>query len=416
MPSHPAPSPLKGMNVLFIHQNFPAQFVHLAPALVAAGCTVKALTIGGRALAGVDVRPYALTDKPLLPASDVVSDIEVKLRRATACAQAMRQLQADGFQPQLIIAHPGWGESLFCKDIWPGAVLVAYGEFYYQAEGADHGFDPEFSTSTIDSRMRLRMRNTALLHAYQAADAILCPTAWQKQCLPLELQAKATVIFDGIDTRRVAPDANASIHLQRQGIRLAKGDEIITFVNRNLEPYRGFHTFMRALPAILARRPNARCVMVGGNGVSYGAMPNGFKNWREVMLAEVGSRLPMDRVHFVGKVDYAHYLRLLQVSACHVYLTYPFVLSWSCIEAMSAGCTVVGSRTAPVLDVLAHGQNSLLFDFFDTQALTTQVCDVLANPAAHAPLGSAARREAVRHFDLHTVCLPAQLQLLTQLL
>jgi glycosyltransferase involved in cell wall biosynthesis len=400
------------MNILFIHQNFPAQFVHLAPALVAAGCTVKALTIGGRALTGVDVRPYTVTQQPALPTADLAYDMEVKLRRATACAQAMRQLQSEGFAPQIIVAHPGWGESLFCKDIWPSAVLVAYGEFYYQVEGADHGFDPEFSISTVESRMRLRMRNTALLHAYQAADAILCPTAWQKQCLPTELQAKATVIFDGIDTRRVAPDTHASIHLQRQNIRLAKGDEIITFVNRNLEPYRGFHSFMRALPDILAQRPNARCVMVGANAVSYGAMPTGFKNWREALLAEVGTRLPMDRVHFVGKVDYAHYLRLLQVSACHVYLTYPFVLSWSCIEAMSAGCTVVGSRTAPVLDVLEHNRNGLLFDFFDTSALTDQVCSVLAHPRDHIRLGEAARRDAIRQFDLKTVCLPAQLSLL----
>ena len=411
------PHPLARQRILFIHQNFPGQFVHLAQELVRLGCEVKALAIEQRAVPeGVDVRRYEVRPETLLPREDIGADMEVKTRRALACAAAMRQLAGEGFQPALIVAHPGWGESLFCKDVWPDAVLVAYGEFYYQADGADFGFDPEFSRPTVDSRMRLRMRNTALLHAYQAADAILCPTQWQRSCLPREFQAKATVIFDGVDTRVVRPEPNAFVRLGRSGLQVGRKDSVLTFVNRNLEPYRGFHVFMRALPEILARNPRTRCVIVGDDSVSYGTPPRSHRTWREAMLQEVGSRLPTDRIHFVGRVPYADYLRLLQVSTCHAYLTYPFVLSWSCIEALACGCRVVASDTQPVREVITPGHNGLLFDFFDAAGLARTVSEVLQDPRAYDPLAATAVREARAKYDLETVCKPQQVQWLASLL
>ena len=411
------PHPLAGQRILFIHQNFPGQFVHLAQELVRLGCEVRALAIERRPVPpGIAVRHYEVRPETVLPREDLLSDAEVKTRRALACAAAMRQLAAEGFQPSLIVAHPGWGESLFCKDVWPRAVLVAYGEFYYQAEGADHAFDPEFSRSTVESRMRLRLRNTALLHAYQAADAILCPTQWQRSCLPAEFQSKTAVIFDGVDTRVVRPEPAAFIRLGRSGVELRRQDSVLTFVNRNLEPYRGFHIFMRALPEILARNPRTRCVIVGDDSVSYGAPPRGHRNWRQAMLQELGARLPLARIHFVGRVAYGDYLRLLQVSTCHAYLTYPFVLSWSCIEALAAGCRVVASDTAPVREVITHGRNGLLFDFFDVEGLAGTVTQVLQDPPAHDALARNAVLEARQRFDLESVCKPQQVRWLASLL
>jgi glycosyltransferase involved in cell wall biosynthesis len=415
--ARPQQHPLAGHRILFIHQNFPGQFVHLAQELVRLGCEVKALAIEQRpAPKGVDVRRYEVRGETLLPREDLLADIEVKTRRGLACAAAMRQLAAEGFEPALIMAHPGWGESLFCKDVWPHALLVAYGEFYYMADGADHAFDPEFSRATVESRMRLRLRNTALLHAYQAADAILCPTHWQRSCLPPELQAKTTVIFDGVDTRVVRPEPDAFIQLGRSKLQLRRQDSVLTFVNRNLEPYRGFHIFMRALPEILARNPRTHCVMVGEDSVSYGSPPPSHRTWREAMLQEVGARLPADRIHFVGRVAYANYVRLLQVSTCHAYLTYPFVLSWSCIEALAAGCRVVASATPPVREVIRDGVNGLLFDFFDIPALVERVSAVLQDPARYDPLAGNAVREARAKYDLETVCKPRQIEWLTSLL
>lgn len=401
--------------ILFIHQNFPAQFVHLAQALAAMGCEVKALAISGRDVPGVDVRRYRIGAKPSLQRPHPLSDMEVKTIRAFACTAAMRKLAAEGFRPDLIVSHPGWGENLFCKDVWPEAVLVAYGEFYYRAAGGDYAFDPEFSRDTPEGRMRLRLRNTALLHSYAAADGILCPTPWQRSCLPADVQHKAVTIFDGIDTRLAAPDPTASVRLNRAKLQLTRRDSVLTFVNRNLEPHRGFHVFMRALPRILERNPRTHCIVVGEDSVSYGEAPKGFKNWREAMLHEVGAKLAPGRFHFVGRVAYQDYLKLLQISTCHVYMTYPFVLSWSCVEALAAGCRVVASDTAPVRDVITHGENGLLFDFFDGKALADRATEVLQDPARFDGMAAEASRRARAAFDLETVCKPKQLEWLAAL-
>jgi glycosyltransferase involved in cell wall biosynthesis len=371
-----------------------------------------ALGIKGREMQGVKYLRYLPKAPSRVSEVDPARDFEVKVVRGMACAQSMEQLRATGFQPDVIVAHPGWGEALFCKDVWPAARLIMFAEFYYSAEGSDFGFDPEFFQDSVAARARLRLKNSVHLHAMQASDAIYAPTQWQFSQIPPEFRHKASVIFDGIDTRVVTPDPGAFIELKRLKLRLDARSEVITFVNRNLEPYRGFHIFMRALPRIMRERPEAHCLIIGRDDVSYGSKPKAGGNWRQVMLAEVGAQLPMDRVHFLGGLPYLDYLRVIQISRCHAYLTYPFVLSWSCLEAMSAGKVVVGSRTAPVEEVIEHGRNGLLFDFFDVQGLADSVVRVLADPGAHQELGQRARQTVVERYDLMQRCLPMQLALL----
>lgn len=399
---------------LFIHQNFPAQFVHAATQLARLGHEVVALGIHGRELPGVRLIRY----KPNFPKPGsevgVVKDFEVKVARGLACGEAMARLKNGGFVPDTVVAHPGWGEALFCKDVWPKARLIIFAEFFYSADGGDYNFDPEFARDGLFDRARLRLKNSVHLHALHAADAGYAPTQWQLGQLPLEYQQKMSVIFDGIDTSVASPQPDAFIQLQRDGLRLTAKNEIITFVNRNLEPYRGFHVFMRALPRILSERPDAHCLIVGGDDISYGANSDGGGTWRQHMLAEVGNKLPMSRVHFLGNVAYKDYLRIIQISSCHVYLTYPFVLSWSCLEAMSAARVVVGSNTGPVREVIESGVNGLLVDFFDEEALSTQVIEVLSDPNAFKSIGTQARQSIVEKYDLTTVCLPRQLSLILQ--
>ena len=196
---------------------------------------------------------------------------------------------------------------------------------------------------------------------------------------------------------------------------LHAGEEVLTFVNRNLEPYRGYHQFMRALPRILREWPNAEVLIVGGDDVSYGAKAPEGRTWKQIFLDEVQADLDPARVHFLGRIPYDAYLNVLRVSRCHVYLTYPFVLGWSCIEAMSAGCLVVGSATAPVQEVIKHGANGLLVDFFDHRALADNVIGVLAQPEKYAPMRASARATAVERYDLDSQCLPRQLRLIEQL-
>ncbi len=397
---------------LFIHQNFPGQFVRVVTELVRRGDEVVALGIKGRDVTGVRYIRYTPKAPPQVSMVEAARDFETKIVRGLASLQVMSQLRSDGFTPDVIVAHPGWGEALFCKDVWPQVRLIIFAEFFYAAEGADYGFDPEFSQDSVAARAALRLKNSVHLHALQAADALYTPTQWQFGQIPPEFRHKTEVIFDGIDSAVAAPDPSAFVALKRGALRLTAAHEVITFVNRNLEPYRGFHIFMRALPEILRQRPEAHCLIVGRDEVSYGTAPKVGSTWRQVLLTEVGAQLPMDRVHFVGALPYQDYLRVLQISTCHVYLTYPFVLSWSCLEAMSASRVVVGSRTPPVQEVIEHGQNGLLVDFFDVAGLAAQVIEVLAQPAKFAHLGPAARQTVVQRYDLITQCLPKQLALL----
>jgi glycosyltransferase involved in cell wall biosynthesis len=402
------------MKILFVHQNFPAQFRHLAPALAALGHEVRALTINlpGPALAGVDVLRYRV-DPPAnyaaSPGGRPADDWEIKVLRGKAAAGAMLRLKEGGFVPDVVFAHPGWGEALFVKDVFPLARLLVYAEFYYGAEGGDSCFDPEFSRASLENSQRTRVKNTHLLHALSACDAALAPTLFQKLQHPLWGQEKIRVIHDGINTERFIPDPSAWVQLKAAGVKLQAGDEVITFVARHLEPYRGYHIFMRALPLLQKLRPQARIVIVGGDGVSYGApAPNG-ESWKSVFLREVSDLIDLGRIHFVGKVPHDLLTRLMQVSAVHVYLTYPFVLSWSLLEAMSIGCLIVGSDTAPLREVIRSGENGILVDFFDPECLARTVADSLANARQLAHLREAARQDVIRDYDFRTVCLPAQI-------
>jgi glycosyltransferase involved in cell wall biosynthesis len=401
------------MNLLFVHQNFPGQFRHLAPHFARAGHRVQALAIDGPGLPGVPLaryKPQRATSRATHPWAQ---EFETKVIRGEACAAAALGLKAQGFTPQVILANPGWGESLFLKDVWPDAKMLALIEFYYCARGTDFDFDPEFHREDLARSARLRAKNAHLLLALADMDHGICPTEFQKRTVPAEYQPRISVVFDGIDTNVVRPDPGAWVKVNGRTFRA--GDEVLTFVNRNLEPYRGYHVFMRALPEILRRRPNASVLIVGGDGVSYGASAPEGKTWKGIFFDEVKDRLDASRVHFLGRLAYADYLRVLQVSACHVYLTYPFVLGWSCVEALAAGALVVGSRTPPVEEVIRHGENGLLVDFFDAAALAATVSDCLANRGRYSALRTQARATAVERYDLASVCLPQQMKLVERL-
>jgi len=401
------------MNVAFVHQNFPGQFKHLAPHLAKAGHTVRALGIEGPGLPGIDLRRYKPARATSRHTHPWAQEFETKVIRGEACAAAALALKNEGFVPHVIVANPGWGESLFLKDVWPQAKMLALIEFFYAAQGLDFDFDPEFHQPDPVRDAKLRAKNAHLLMALADMDCGLSPTEFQKSTVPLAFRDRIRVIFDGIDTGVVRPDSGAT--LQVAGRTLRAGDEVLTFVNRNLEPYRGYHIFMRALPAILDARPHAVALIVGGDGVSYGAAAPEGKTWKQIFLDEMKDRLPLERVHFTGRLPYAEYLKVLQASACHVYLTYPFVLGWSCIEALAAGCLVVGSRTPPVQEAIEHGRNGLLVDFFDTRVLAQTVIDCLARPGDYTSLRTAARQSALERYDLAGVCLPQQVRLIERL-
>ncbi len=416
------------MNILFIHQNFPGQFKFLAPALVRQGHQVSAMTMQKsdmQSWQGVRLVHYTAKRGSTPNVHPWVSDFETKTIRAEACFKAALQMKQQGYNPDVIVAHHGWGESLFLKEVWPQAKLGIYCEFFYHPQGADVGFDPEFPATDEGEVCRLRLKNLNNLLHFEVADAGISPTHWQASTFPQPFQSKIKVGHDGIDTQAVAPNPAVSLTLKMangQDLVLTRQDEVITFVNRNLEPYRGYHTFMRALPQLLQSRPRARVLLVGADDVSYGARPDAAKygagKWKDIFANEVRGQISdadWQRVHFLGHVPYQYFIPMLQLSSVHVYLTYPFVLSWSLLEAMSAGCAIVASDTQPLHEAIVHNQTGKLVSFFDPAALAQSVSELLDQPEERQRLGANARAFAQAHYDLHTVCLPRQLAWVAQL-
>ena len=408
------------MNILFIHQNFPGQFKFLAPALVQQGHNVQAMTMqklatdatGWATAHGVTLIPYEPSMGSTANIHPWVVDFESKIIRAEGCFRAALKLKAQGFTPDVIVAHPGWGESLFLKEVWPDAKLGIYCEFFYQPQGADVNFDAEFRGSDEGDVCKLRLKNLNNLLHFDVADAGISPTHWQASTFPEPFRSRIAVVHDGIDTHVVAPNRKASLTLNGN-IVLTPQDEVITFVNRNLEPYRGYHIFMRALPEILKHRPRARVLIVGGDEVSYGAQPPKGATWKSIFVSEVRPQISdaeWSRVHFLGTIPYNQFITMLQLSTLHVYLTYPFVLSWSLLEAMGVGCVIVASDTQPLHEAIQHNQTGRLVNFFDVSKLTNEVCALLDDPKSRARLGKNAREFAQANYDLKTVCLPRQLQ------
>jgi glycosyltransferase involved in cell wall biosynthesis len=381
------------MRILVIHQNFPGQFGYFVSAWSRRpGWDVRGLgrdTAPGLQGFGKLTR-YKLARNPGTGQHPYLRQIESSTLHGQAAARAMLALKQSGFSPDVILAHPGWGETLFVKDVFPDARLVHFCEWYYSADGADLGFDPEFPLS-LDDRARIRMWNAQHTLDLVQCDAAISPTAWQRSRYPEILQNKIIVQHEGIDIASLAPSPQASFTTQN-GTVLRAGDPVITYVARNLEPYRGFHIFMRALERIQKANPNCHAVIVGGDGVSYGQRPKGSSSWREHMLRQVS--LDPARTHFTGKLPYAQYVRVLQISAAHIYLTYPFVLSWSLLEAMACGAPLIASDTAPVREVLQDGRNACLVPFFDVGAIADSVTEVLHASRIDSQMRITAREDA----------------------
>jgi len=400
------------MNILFVHNNFPAQFRSLAQELAARpGHQVAAIgSETAQSLPNVNLRLYRMPACDVTQTHPFARRFDVECRRATQVLYVAAELRASGFEPDLIVGHCGWGETLPLRSVFPKARIATYCEFYYRPEGQDVHFDPEGPQLGVDGVVALHCKNASTLLSLADSDMGLSPTQWQKQTYPREYQDKIHVVHEGVDGERLKPDGGARFILP-DGTGLQRGQEVITFVARNLEPVRGFHMFMRALPRILAARPNAQVVIVGGDGVSYGASPPDGASWKSIYLDEVAAKLDLARVHFLPFLPYDNYVLLLQVSRVHVYLTFPFVLSWSMIEAMAIGCVVVGSDTAPVREAIEDGVNGLLTPFHDPAALAEKVTAVLADPSRYEPLRSAARATALARFNKRE-CLDEALALL----
>lgn len=391
------------MRVLFVHRSFPAQFSRLAPYLAAqAGVAVLALG-DARLLRGKEAWLQANGIHAIgyrFDEDDRLADFEVFERRAKAVESAARELRAKGLQPDLIIAHASWGEAVHLKQVFERARLIVYCEWFYNAPVmADEAID----LSVLHDAQTRTEHNARIIAALEAADAGWSPTAWQRDQFPVRYHPKIAVIHDGVDTDLITPGESAH------------SEPLITFATRSLEPARGFHVFMRALPEIQRRRPPARIVIAGSDTAAYANPRADGTSYRSALLRELAGRLDLSRVTFAGMLPYGEYIELLRRSSVHVYGTFPFVLSWSFIDALAAGCLMVGSRTPPVTELLRDGDNGLLYEYGSPEDLAARVDEALASDNADR-MRARARRTAVECYDWRRVCLPAQLALIRRVI
>ena len=394
------------MRLLFLHNNYPAQFGALTRYMANRGHDV---TFGTRWqgtpppwLRMVRYQPHREVAKQQHP---YLAFVEGAVLNGQALARTGWKMKEDGYSPDLVVAHSGWGPGLYVRDIWPDAKYVGYFEWYYRTKGADTGFLDEV---TRDDEHRIRTRNAAILLDLAACNWGIVPTGFQASQFPDVMRRKLSVQHDGVDTDYFAPAAERR-RLKLPDRDLSHVDELVTYVARGMEQYRGFPQAMTAFAEVQKRRPRAHVMIVGQDRVAYGRKLPGGDTFRKKMLRELD--FDQDRLHFTGLLPRQDYREVLLASSVHVYLTVPFVLSWSMIEAMSAGCVLAASDTDPVREVVRDGENGLLVDFFDPGALADRICEVLERPAAFADLRENARRTAVERYAASTL-VPLRAQLL----
>lgn len=387
------------MKILFLHSNFPAQFRHLAAALAQNPhnqVVFATMRKEGR-MNGVHKVIYSPSRKPHRETHHYVKTLEEAVLQGQAVYRELTKLKKDGFIPDVVYGHSGWGPTLFVKDIFPQAKLLCYFEWFYHAAGSDVDFDPA-EPLTIDDKLRIRIKNSPILTDLYSCDAGLCPTHWQHRQFPCEFQSKIKVLHDGIDTNYFCPKKDEKLILREIGLDLSQAKEIVTYVSRGMEPYRGFPQFMEAVALLLECRAECHVVVVGEDRVAYGRrLPDG-KTFKQLMLEKLD--LDLSRLHFTGRLPYPQYLRVLQASSAHIYLTRPFVLSWSMLEAMSAGCLIVASNTPPVTEVIQDGENGILVDFFSPQQICEKVAEALDNACRMKPIRARARQTIREKYDL----------------
>ncbi|MEW9617706.1 glycosyltransferase [Shinella sp. S4-D37] len=386
------------MRILFVHNNFPGQYARLVRHLK--GRRDIDMLSGSLSsnkqpalIKRVEYTPHREVRKDIHPA---LSYTEMSVIRGQAVYTAFMPVKAKGFNPDIILAHSGFGDGIFLKDLWPKAKYMPYFEWYYHAYGSDSSFLDHEAPKKPDAELKIRMKNTAILHDLAAMDWGQCPTEFQKSQFPAHFRDRISVLHDGVDTDYFSPDETATFSVGDLVFR--KGDPIITYIARGMEPYRGFPQFMEAVAILQKRRPEAQVIIIGDDRVAYGAKRPDGKTYKEWALENL--ELDQSRIHFLGRQPLRTLRDVLRISAAHVYLTVPFVLSWSMMEAMSAGALIVGSDTEPVREIITDGENGLLVPFFEPEALAARLGDVLVDQERYAPLRARARSLMLERYDM----------------
>ncbi|MBE7704899.1 MAG: glycosyltransferase [Cyanobacteria bacterium SIG29] len=378
------------MNILFLHRNFPAQFRHIAPAL-ASNPNNKVVFITNNQtlqLNNITKINYRLKREVPKDCHRYLRFYEECVNHGQAVAEAAIYLKEQGFKPDVIYGHT-WGQTMFMKDVFPDVPLLCYFEWFYDKYNGEMGFDGK--QLSIDDYAKLRTKNAHLLIDLYSCDAGICPTNFQKKQFPKEFYDKIKVLHDGIDTEFCKPNEDVEF------MGFTRKDEVITYATRGMEAYRGFPEFMQAVEILLKKRPNLHVLIGGEDRVCYGPQLVDT-TYKKMMLEKLD--LDLNRVHFVGALPLNEYVKLLQVTSCHIYLTYPFVASWSLLDAMSCACPIVASSTEPVKEFIEDGKQGLLFDFYNIEEQVSKIEYVLENKHSLDEMRNNARQTIIDNYNL----------------
>ncbi len=384
------------MHVLFVHKNFPAQFGHIANYLIknqGFQCSFVCELPPGN-FDGIQRVQYRLDGGATKTVHHCSRTFENATWHSHAIYEAMKAHPK--IQPDLVVGHSGFGSTIFLEELYD-CPIINYFEYFYRGHNSDLDFRHEYPAKELDV-LRSHTRNAMILLDLQTCTTGYIPTDWQRSLFPEEYQYKLETIFDGIDT---------NVWYRRKSVprlignrEIPQNTRIVTYVSRGFESMRGFDIFMKIAKRICDSRPDVLFVCTGSDRVCYGGDLNRIKEktFREHVLNH--DNYDLDRFIFTGRVPPRQLANILSLSDLHIYLTVPFVLSWSMMNAMACGCTVLASDTAPVRDVIQHEQNGLLAEFYDIDRFTEFALNVLKDPAVYRPLGAAGTETILDNFSL----------------
>ena len=396
--------------IVLVHRNFPGQFRYLVMAWLRRGVVIDAIGAQPadevRALLLPQDQPLAFTywqlpDPPVPESPALDADLESALRRAVAVAALARRLRdEEGLCPDAVICHSGWGEGLHLRAVWPEAVLLAYPELYGSPPCLGYGFDPRLPAISPQLEECMDRQNLLASAAVLGADAAVVPTRFQRESFPAPLQGQLRLIHEGIDAGFACPNPAARF-VCGNGLVLQPGDPVVTLACRSLEPLRGIQTVLEALPALMRARSDLQVVLAGhATRPGYGAVSSHPGGFLAELLEQLQGRLDASRLHVVGWLPLDQLIALFQVSAAHIYLSYPYTLSWSVLQAMACEAPVVGNGDGPLAEVIEPGCNGLLVNFNDPPALAAVVLRLLQDPLWRRSLGAEARRTVQERFGV----------------
>lgn len=383
------------MRILISHCTYPSQFRRLAPALVAAGHEVVFLHQSKEWHApdpdGVTLVAYATARiKEPEHCHPYLRRLESAVCQGQAAYRAARALHEEGFQPDLILSHAGFGAGLYLGDAFPKAKRISLFEWYYNAFGSDVDFLQK-GVVEADRQLRLRSWNAQLLLELADCDAAVVPTAWQRQQFPEALRSQLTLIHEGVDVELLG-ELRVNKPTPPPWLPQGNGVEVVSYVSRGFEAYRGFPQAMEALALLQRKRPQAHVFIAGSDSVCYGQERSDGRSWGQWAKDECG--LDPARTHWLGALGTEDYHALLAYTQAHLYLTIPFVLSWSLLEAMATGCAITASATAPVEELIETENEGLLANFWKPEAIAEQLARLLGDRPLALALGARAKTKA----------------------